>query len=214
MAYEGPHPIPIASGGTGAATLTGVLTGNGTAPITVSPVTDNTVVMGSTSNLLQDTTITVTDDGEMTNSSQPAFLAINSVTDSNVTGDGTPFTIICDSEIYDQNGDYDNITGTFTAPVTGKYTLIAMATYEGLTASHTLGFINLITSNRTYLGFAANCANMRSVLNSLAWDVNAIADMDGGDTCTFTTEIFGGALVVDVQGGATPNTYFCGDLTT
>lgn len=40
----------VAGGGTGATTLTGVLTGNGTSPVTASPVTQYTVLLGDASN--------------------------------------------------------------------------------------------------------------------------------------------------------------------
>lgn len=52
MAYEGAHPIPVKSGGTGAATLTGVLTGNGTSAVTASTVTQYNVLVGGASNAL------------------------------------------------------------------------------------------------------------------------------------------------------------------
>ncbi|GAG94053.1 unnamed protein product, partial [marine sediment metagenome] len=102
-------PVIVANGGSGAATLTGVLTGNGTSAFTVSTVTDNTVVMGSTSNLLQDTTITVTDAGEMVNASQPAFLAYQASEQTNATGNGTTYTLGSTmdlTEVFDQGGDF------------------------------------------------------------------------------------------------------------
>jgi len=47
---------------------------------------------GTTGKLLQNSTVTVTDDGEMTNTSQPAFLAVTTSPDSNATGNDTTFT--------------------------------------------------------------------------------------------------------------------------
>lgn len=52
MAYEGAHPLPVASGGTGASTLTGVLTGNGTSAVTASTVTQYNVLVGGASNAI------------------------------------------------------------------------------------------------------------------------------------------------------------------
>lgn len=57
MAYEGPHPIPVKSGGTGAATLTGVLTGNGTSAVTASTVTQHGVLLGAASNAVASTSV-------------------------------------------------------------------------------------------------------------------------------------------------------------
>ena len=55
---------------------------------------------------------------------QPAFLATLTATTNNVTGDSTTFgPIVFDSVSFDQNSNYNNSTGVFTAPVTGKYQL-------------------------------------------------------------------------------------------
>lgn len=52
MSYEGPHPFPVKSGGSGSASLTGILTGNGTNPFTASAVSQYTVLVGGASNLV------------------------------------------------------------------------------------------------------------------------------------------------------------------
>ena len=50
-------PLPVASGGTGAATLTGVLTGNGTSAITANAVTEYGVLIGGASNAVASTAV-------------------------------------------------------------------------------------------------------------------------------------------------------------
>lgn len=50
MAYDGPFPQIVPEGGTGAATLTGILTGNGTSAITATTVTQHDVLVGAASN--------------------------------------------------------------------------------------------------------------------------------------------------------------------
>ena len=82
--------LSVPNGGTGASTLTGVLTGNGTSSFTASAVTDNTVIRGSTSNLVQDSTILSADNGDFTNtgtstSASTAFIHKNT---SNTAGAG------------------------------------------------------------------------------------------------------------------------------
>ena len=52
MSYEGPHPLPVRSGGSGDATITGVLTGNGTTPFTASPISQYNALVGNASNLI------------------------------------------------------------------------------------------------------------------------------------------------------------------
>jgi hypothetical protein len=50
MAYNGPLPQVVNAGGTGAKTLTGVLTGNGTSAVTANAVTQFDVLVGGASN--------------------------------------------------------------------------------------------------------------------------------------------------------------------
>ena len=55
MAYKRNSPTPVVEGGTGAQTLTGVLTGNGTSAITANAVTNGAVLLGGASNAVTDT---------------------------------------------------------------------------------------------------------------------------------------------------------------
>ena len=58
--------------------------------------------------------------GYLTAPNMPRFSAyLSPASIPNVTGDGTLYTIICDTEIEDRGGNYDHSTGIFTAPVTG-----------------------------------------------------------------------------------------------
>ena len=49
------------------------------------------------------------------------FLAFDSVAGTDVTGDGSDYSIIYETESYDVGSNYNAATGRFTAPVTGKY---------------------------------------------------------------------------------------------
>jgi len=50
MAYNGPLPQVVNAGGSGANTLTGVLTGNGTSAFTASTITQHAILLGGASN--------------------------------------------------------------------------------------------------------------------------------------------------------------------
>ena len=52
MGYNGPLPQVVNAGGTGAATLTGVLIGNGTSAVTGNTVTQYDVLIGGASNAI------------------------------------------------------------------------------------------------------------------------------------------------------------------
>ena len=149
--------------------------------------------------------------GERTMPLQPAFSAYNSATDSNVTGDGTAYTLICNTEIFDQNADYDTSTGTFTAPVTGKYWLSCDYELDDIDASHSGGYCQIVTSNRTYHGNIISPTAIDSGGN-IAFHFEVLADMDASDTATFVVQASGSAKAVDVLGGGNNVTRACGYL--
>ena len=140
------------------------------------------------------------------NPMKPAFLAYNSSTDSNVTGDGTVYTVDFDTEVFDQHGDF--ASDTFTAPIGGKYLLSTSVYYLGMTDATSL-YIALTTSNRTYYHQLAigNAAN-----NSMPLTV--VADMDAGDTAYVTITGTAGTKNIDVYGAAAAQTFISGCLIT
>lgn len=138
--------------------------------------------------------------GEVTAPLQPSFLAIRSANVLNVTGNATTYTTICDTEVYDTNADYNNGTGVFTAPITGKYLFTENWTILGCTIANNIS-AGLVTSNRSY---RAN--NIRTASNNnLAIAYSQITDMDAADTVSFT---------VSTSGEAGDTDDFYGDGTT
>ncbi len=114
---------------------------------------------------------------------------------SNITGDTLTHTISFNTEIFDNLGDHNGGT-TFTAVVTGQYAFDLIVGMSGLTAAMTFGQISIVTSNRTYVLDQGNYAAMRTVAvaaNELTVSGSILADMDAGDTATFTLLVDGGA---------------------
>lgn len=144
--------------------------------------------------------------GERTMPLQPAFLAI-AANATNVTGNGAVYQLgtAAMTEVFDQNGDF-NTNGTFTAPVTGKFTLSASASVTDCTASQTCQ-IALVTSNRTIAAGQSRPASGNDI-NAL---VTTITDMDGSDTAVVTVTVSGEAGDTDDING--PGTYYSGALT-
>lgn len=155
------------------------------------------------------TIINALDTGEITYPLQPAFLAISSSAQSNITGDGTLATAVCANEIFDQNNDFDG-TSTFTAPVTGRYQLNAGLYITGLSGSFTRGACTLTTSNRDYYLFDLEIGNVYYVTGALyRFTSSVLADMDAGDTYQLKFLVSGSTKTV---GLGSVNTYMSGSL--
>lgn len=154
-------------------------------------------------------TPTVLSSTSITKPNAPAFAAYNSVADTNVTGNNTAYTIICDTEIVDRGADYNNATGVFTSDVTGLYGFSGIVTYSQVVADTSTFLVELVTSNRTWL-VAFGEANL--TLGTVPWSVD-VADLDSGDTASVRITINGtGADTSDIAGAANPQTAFVGYL--
>lgn len=133
-----------------------------------------------------------------------AFLATKSADDGSLTGDGTVVTVEFETEIFDKNGDYNNTTDTFTAPITGLYQFNVGVEMLGLTASHTVVDLQLTTSNRNYrIGRASSAA--RDADNDYLITGSMLVDMDASDTATVTLSVFNGTKAVGVRASSTTN---------
>lgn len=149
--------------------------------------------------------------GEINTPLQPAFLALASGSQTNVTGDGTAYTVLFGNEITDQGSDYNTGTSTFTAPATGFYHFSCNVAVSGLTASHTTATLTIVTTARTYLGTACNIGAIRNASDVAALHVDAYANMTVNDTATIVLTITGGTkvVVINATGG---NSFFSGML--
>ncbi len=146
--------------------------------------------------------------GEIVYPLQPAFLAYNSATDTNATGDGTAVSPVdFDTEVFDQNSDF--ASDTFTAPVTGKYHLEASVYINVLTVANTTLSISIVTSNSTY---SADYPHTSTVTNHSVF-LSALCDMDAADTATISVTASGSTKTSGIYGTSAPVTYFSGQLS-
>lgn len=143
--------------------------------------------------------------GEITQPLQPSFLVTNSTGASNVTGDGTEYTVTWPTEVFDQGGDF--ASNTFTAPVTGRYELSVATNWEGILSTHTFKTLKIATSNRNY-----QFEQSESLARTFAsYSLSIIADMDVNDTATITFTAGGSTKVLDLAASAVDN-IFSGSL--
>jgi hypothetical protein len=170
-------PLTIANGGTQASSMS----------------TSTGIVKYDGTSLVTSTTAKIDSSNRMTNTSQPCFLVQVQTPISNVTGDGTVYSVLFDTTTYDQGSNITlNSSGKtiFTAPVTGKYLLQASITLTTATVAQQTQ-IRIITTGRTYFaGF-----NLTNAGNSMGLPITCICDMTAADT----------ALIQVFQGGVTKN---------
>lgn len=185
-----------------------------------SNLTDDLVIRGDGgAKGVQTSTMSITDAGEMTNTSQPAFLANQGSDADNVTGNGTNYLLgagIALTSIFDNNSDFDLGDGagdaaTLTAPVTARWYLYFQASFEQLGTADAL-LMDINTSNRVYRSLQINPSGLDHT-DSVEFNlgVNAIADMDAGDTAEFKVNVDGtGADTVDLIFGSNMKTHCSG----
>lgn len=179
--------------------------------------TDNTDDLGSSSVAWKDlylkgsikqganTIMTFNSGGEVTQPLQPAFLATAPANTANVTGDGTTATAEYDTEVFDQGGDFNTGSYTFTAPVAGRYAFNCSIQWAGASAV-SFGAIEIITSNRAY----RTSIGARSTVDGIPVQIFQ-ADMDANDTCYIQWSISGGTKTAEMTDDANYN-YFSGSL--
>jgi len=140
------------------------------------------------------------------------FLAILGTSVTSVTGDNTTYTIICDTVIFDQNSNYNNSTGTFTAPVTGKY----LVNYGMAITSLSAAFVNVqplfTATSRSVIPFniAGTAANSSNQLN---FSGSFYIDMSSTNTLVMKVSVGNSTKTVGLAGDATNmNTWFSATL--
>lgn len=152
------------------------------------------------------------------NSSLPAFQALKSANTVNATGDGTNVQVIFDTVQFDQTGSYNNATGLFTAPQTGKYWFYATVAGLNFAAGHTTGYLLLYVNGLAgieYVEYAVNPFAMRELsTGALNFWAHEMISLTAGDTVQINFLVSGGAKTVTLAGNPSPliTTRFGGHL--
>jgi len=158
------------------------------------------------------TTMTALDSGEISFPLQPAFLAYMGTSDSNVTGNGTTYTLGSGNDLteeYDQGSNFDHTSGVFTAPASGVYNFFAVVKISGITSAMTSYNANIVTTAVSYstTGYPYGIA---SSANICSIQMTVTTQMTAGQTCYFTVQILNGAGNTADVISTGHGTYFCG----
>jgi len=174
------------------------------------------VVSGSTNQISvirSGITDTVSLNTPVTTSTQPAFMAYLSATESNVSGDGTTVKVVYDTAPVNQGAYYDTTTGEFTVPVNGNYIFTASnilmntVLVTGYNAALNTSASGVIYYTSVYAGtYPAN--STRTTVGSIFLPLTA-----GTRVWMTITSSGNGSPVTSILGSATTvYTYFCGYL--
>jgi len=136
--------------------------------------------------------------GHITKPLNPTVLAHVNTNQNNVTGDATSYAVTGAfwTEVKDYNSDFSN--GTFTAPVTGVYLIMAVIQQGGVVSSHSASGVSLVSSNRTIRGVYHHAYNYGGSNANSQVTVGSLFDMDAADTCYLNIETESGGKVIDV----------------
>lgn len=156
--------------------------------------------------------LVVQSNGSVTMPSQPCFLVYPTASiSSNVTGDGTTYTIPCDGIIFDTTSSYN---GTyFVAPTNGNYLISGCVTLAAGTAIGATSFvIRVIADQVSYTPIAIN-ANAITTAFGFAQNFSVIVPMDIADLVSFNVTVSGlVGKTTGITGGTPLVTWFSGAL--
>lgn len=158
------------------------------------------------------TVMSALDTGEINYPLQPAFLAYNSFPDANATGGGGVVTCQLDGEYFDQNGDFNTGTSTFTAPVAGIYQISGGIALTNISTAD-LSFLIFRSTNKDVICDIANPSAQADTGSNYSMVGAALIDMDAGDVLTLAITCSGQATTVTISGNPiSPLTYLSGYL--
>ena len=166
---------------------------------------DTTIQVSSDDVLIVDTAgneaLKIDANGHITNALQPAFLATVSSTDVNNLTVGSGIDIVMDSEIFDNNADYNPSTGIFTAPVTGRYALYFNTRTQAIPTNNVWWLFQFTTSNRDIGQLISQ--DFSAELTYFGQNIAMIFDMDANDTAKIQYTQNSGTQQVDLNSGST-----------
>jgi len=125
-------------------------------------------------------------------SGQPLLIARKSTTSNNQTGAGNNAVVIFDNVVIDQNGNYDNTTGIFTAPINGSYPTNTIITCNNIDSLMTTGVYLISTPSGNYK-YELNPSNAVSANGNVCFVIPAVIYLNAGEQIYCAIQISNGA---------------------
>ena len=141
-----------------------------------------------------------------------AFGVILSATQSNVTGDGTRYTIPLNSAEFDVNSDFDTTNNKFVAPVAGTYCFQGGIALGGLTTSHTLMDAFFYDGTDNWYQYNLGTSKTFNVSTNQYLPLGVTINLAAAAEVVMQVTAANGSAVVDVFGASYPFTWMTGFL--
>ena len=139
------------------------------------------------------------------------FTAVRTSNLSNVTGNGTNYTVVYDSAPVNITSSYNTSTGIFTAPYAGYYMFTAGVAVSGAGPAHTTG-TTVFLHNGSEAG-ARWIANYYVMMNSDgSASMGTVYELAQSDTFAVRFMVSGGTKTVGIRGAGNGVTTFSGFL--
>lgn len=150
--------------------------------------------------------INVSPTGIVSTPYQSAISAYYSANVANVTGDGTTYPLIFDTEDYDLQGEYDNTTGIFTAATAGFYIITTNILMINIGAGHNVGNLQIRVNGNIDWQSQFNPAASREVFNQLSINACEVVLLAAGDTVNVLLQVSNSTLTVGINGATNIHT--------
>ena len=147
--------------------------------------------VGTTAHMVFDET------GAITKPLQPCVLAKVASKQTNVGGADTETDIPFGTEILDQNSDF--ASPSFTAPVTGRYLMLAEISITQIDTDATFYMLAAVASNRTLYAGIIPANYLFSADAKMSITASQIIDMDVNDTLKIRLSQSDGATQTDIE---------------
>jgi len=115
----------------------------------------------------------------------------------NVTGDGTTYDLLWQTEITDTGSEY--ASSVFTATSAGKYLISFHCALKGYASGHTQYMLWVVTSNLTKKVTRLNPYAVFSASDQFIMSYSGVYHLDASDTAKVQLQVTGSTKVVDVQ---------------
>ena len=129
----------------------------------------------------------------------------SSTAQDNVTGDGTTYDILWQTEITDTGSEY--ASSVFTATAAGKYLISFHCALKGYVSGHTQYMLWVYTSNLTKKVTRLNPYAVFSSACQFVMSYSGVYHLDACDTAKVQVQVTGGSKVVDMQVDTQSATY-------